>query len=242
MSALALAQGGALVVVVGGVTIYWIAAARSGARHEHAVMRAHTRAHRAHYAAVEAAEDDPSFSPDAIDQYVTEVVELADGVWRTGDCGALDGFPDARLVRAWATSRESWLGDGLEVVGKPSIDILRIVNRDDEAEDRVDVRVRVHVHCRHPRVGLVATRRVHFDERWTLGRNDGHWVLLSMGGDPLAGPVLTAPLVPNPSSDTERLREQSLAELSRVQKVGDDVDLSQLVSADESPAFALLDL
>lgn len=66
--------------------------------------------------------------------------------------------------------------------------------------------------------------------------------MLSMGGDPLAGPVLTAPLIPNRSFDTERLREESLAELANAQKVGDDVALSDLVGADEPPAFAHLDL
>jgi hypothetical protein len=66
--------------------------------------------------------------------------------------------------------------------------------------------------------------------------------LLSIGGDPLAGPLLTASLIPTPSSDTERLREESLAELASAQKVGDDVALSELVSPDEPPAFALLDL
>jgi hypothetical protein len=128
------------------------------------------------------------------------------------------------------------------VRGKPSIDLLRVVNRDDEEEDRVVVRVFLHLHCSHPRLGLVATRYVHLDERWTLGRSGSGWVLLSIGGDPLAGPVLTAPLVPNPSFDAERLREESLVELASAHRVGDDVALSDLVSADEPPALALFDL
>ncbi len=83
---------------------------------------------------------------------------------------------------------------------------------------------------------------MHLDERWTLGRQGNRWVLLSLGGDPLAGPVLTAPLIPNPSYDTERLREESMAELAGAQRVGDNVALSDLVDADEPPALALLDL
>jgi hypothetical protein len=242
VSALEVAQVGAAVVVLGGVATGWIAVVRSGVRRERAELKEHARAYRAHYAAVEAAEDNPNFSPQAIEQVVAQFVVLADALWRAGECAALDGCPDERLIRAWARSRESWLGSGLEVVGKPSIDLLRVVNRDDEDEDRVEIRVRIHVHCRHPRVGLVATRYVHLDERWTLGRRSNRWVLFSMGGDPLAGPVLTAPLVPNPSFDTERLREESLAELASAQKVGDDIALSGLVSADEPPALALLDL
>jgi hypothetical protein len=242
VTALDVAQIGAAVVVLGGVAGGWIAVVRSGVRRERAELKEHARAYRAHYAAVEAAEDDPNFSPEEIEQFVSEVVALADALWRAGECGVLDGYPDERLVRAWARSRESWLGSGLEVVGKPSTDLLSIVKREDEDEDRVVVRVRIHLHCRHPRVGLVATRYVHLDERWTLGRRDDRWILFSMDGDPLAGPILSSPLVPNLSFDTERLREESLAELASAHKVGDDVALSDLVSADEPPAVALSDL
>jgi hypothetical protein len=242
VSALSAAQVGAAVVILGAVASAWIAMARSGVRRERSVLREHARAYRAHYAAIEAAEDDPNFSPEAIKHFVTEIVALADALWRKGECGALEGSPDERLVRAWARSRKSWLGSGLKVVGRPSIDLLRVVNRADEEEDRVVVRVFIHIHCRHPRLGFVATRYVHLDERWTLGRRGGHWVLLSIGGDPLAGPVLTAPLIPNPSFDTERLREESFAELASAQRVGDDVALGDFVSADEPPALALFDL
>jgi hypothetical protein len=120
--------------------------------------------------------------------------------------------------------------------------LLSVVNRADEAEDRVVARVRVHLHCSHPKVGVVATRRIHLDERWTLGRVDGRWAVLSISGDPLAGPVLSTPLVPDPSFDTERLREASLAELAGPRKVGEDGALNDLVSADESPTLALADL
>jgi hypothetical protein len=242
VSAQDVAQVGVAVVVLGAVAAAWIAVARSGVRRERARLREHVRASRAHYAAVEAAEANPDFSPEAIEQFVTGTVALADALWRKGECGALEGCPDERLVRAWAHSRESWLGSGLKVVRKPSVDILRVVNRADEEEDRVVVRVFVHVHCRHPRLGFVATRYVHLDERWTLGRNGGRWIVLSIGGDPLAGPILTASLIPNPSSDIERLLEGSLADLANARTVGDDAVLSDLVSADEAPALALFDL
>jgi hypothetical protein len=242
ISALWLAQAGVVVAVGGSVTWYWVVVARDGARRERAVMRRHARTLKAHYAAVEAAEDNPDFSPEAITQYVSTVVEFVDVLWRTGTCGALDGSPDERLVRAWARSRKAWLGDDPEVTRKPSVGVLRVVNRDDPSEDRVDVRVRIPIHCKHPRIGLLATRFVHLDERWTIGRARGDWVLISMGGNPLAGPLLTAPLVPNPSYDTQRLLEESLVEQSNLQTVGSDTRLSDLVGANEPPSLALLDL
>ena len=226
------------VVIGGSLAFYWLTAIGKEARHERAAFKEHARANRAHLAAIEAAEDDPSFSPDVIRQYVSQVVALAGSLWQTESPGAVHGRPDAELVSKWARSRQAWLGGGLRVMGKPSVDLLGVVNRDDEDENRVDLRVRVWIHCKQPRCG----RFMHLDERWTLGRSGGRWVVVSMGGDPLAGPVLTAPLVPNRSFDTDRLREQSLAELADGQKVGDNVALSELVSADEPPALALQDL
>jgi hypothetical protein len=242
VSALDVVEVVVAVGVLGPIAAIWIGGIRGGVRHERAILNEHARANRAHYAAVEAAEDNPSFSPDAIEQSVTAIVALASGLWRSGKYEGLRGRPDAILVRAWALSRQSWLGSGLKTVGKPSIDLLHVVNRDDEQEDRVVVRVRLRIHCENPRIGTGATRLMHLDERWTLGHIDNRWVLLSVGGDPLAGPVLTAPLVPNPSFDTERLDEESLAELASRHRVPDDVPLGDLVGPDEPPAFALLDL
>lgn len=106
--------------VLGAIAAVWIAGIRSGARHERAVLKEHARAYRAHYAAVEAAEDDPSFSPDAIEQSVIQVVALAESLWHSGKFGSLGGRPDVSLIRAWARSRQSWLGSGLEAKGEPS--------------------------------------------------------------------------------------------------------------------------
>ena len=242
MTAVALAEVAVALVIGGGVATPWVAGAISRGRHERALLREHNRARRAHYAAVEAAEDNPDFSPEAVEHFVDQVVAIATDLWRGGRGTGLSSRPDGALVRNWAWSRQAWLGMGLEVRRKPSVDLLDVVNRGYEDEDRVVVRVRLHLRCPHPQVNVMSLRYLHLDERWTLGRYDGQWVLLSVEGDPLAGPVLSAPLVPNPSADTERLREESLAELGEAQKVGDDVVLSDLVSPDERPAFALLDL
>ena len=230
------------VVFIGGPAAYWLVVVRSAARRERAELRERARAVRAHYAAVEAAEDDPGFSPDAIEASVAEIIELVNVWWRTGDVSASAGRPDAALVEAWARARASWLGDDLRVVGKPATDLLGVVNREDEAEDHVVTRVRLRVHCGQPRSGGPNVHRQRLDERWTFGRADGRWVLLSVSGDPLAGPVLEAPLVPTPSADRERLREESLAELAKANAVDGDVNFSQLVDCHKPAASALRDL
>lgn len=242
MSALEVAQIAVTVGIGGTIAAVWVGITRNRVRHERDVLRAHVRAHRAHYAAVEAAEDDPAFSPESIRQLISEIVDLADGLWRTGQPGALQGSPFGSIVRAWARSREGWLGPGLSVLGRPSVDVIGVVNRGIEGGDGIVVRVRIRLYCRHPRVPAISLRYVRLDERWTLDRGGGRWNLRSMDGDPLAGPVLTAPLIPNPSFDTDRLMEESLIELANKQKVGDDTALAGLVREDEPPAFALTDL
>lgn len=231
-----------VVVFIGGPATYWFVVVRSAARRERAELRERARAVRAHYAAVEAAEDDPGFSPEAIEASVAEIVELVEICWRTGDFSAPNSRPDAILVEAWARARASWLGRDLRVVGKPATDLLGVVNREDEAEDHVVTRVRLRVHCGQPRPGGPSVHRRRLDERWTFGRADRRWVLFSVSGDPLAGPVLEAPLVPTPSADQARLHEESLAELATTDAVDDDVDFSQLVSDDKPAASALRDL
>lgn len=234
-----------LAVVVGtagviGAAWLWIIA--SGARRELAVHNEHRRADRAYYAAIEAAEDDPSFAPDAIDEWITQVVSVAEGLWRGRTVPELDGRVDAPLIKAWARSRQSWLGSRVRVRGKPAVDLLRVVNRADDTEDRVVARIRVRIRRYRSPLDLLAVRHVRLDERWTLGRYDGQWALLSVEGDPISGPVLTAPLIPTPAHDTDRLREESFAELGSAQKIPADVSPAELVGADEPPAFALLDL
>jgi hypothetical protein len=230
------------VVVLGGVVACWVAAVGGAARHERAALREHVHATRAHFASVEAAEDNPSFSREAIERAVVEVVSIADRLWRAPTSRSVGSRPDAPLIRAWARSCQSLLGSGIEVTGRPSIDLLNVINRENEAEDRVVVRIRVRIHCKQARPGTIAGHHVHLDERWTFGRSGNELVLLSTEGDPLSAPIMDAPLIPSPSYDTARLNEESLAELATAQKVDDDVALSDLVGADEPASFALLDL
>jgi hypothetical protein len=178
-----------------------------------------------------------------IEQAVLQVVAIADRLWRrNGDEFDPNCRPDGALIRAWVVAREAWLGVGLRSAGKPSVELLRVVNRHSAEEDRVVVRVQLRLRCRHPRQSLLGKRRIHLDERWTLGLSDRGWLVLRVDGDPLAEPLLRSPLIPNRSFDTDRLLEESLTELAAAQTVGPGVDLSDLVSPDEPPTLALLDL
>jgi hypothetical protein len=230
-------------VGVGGyLAFYWLLILASGARSKLALRREHVRADRSYYAAIEAAEEDPDFAPEAVKQTILQIVTMADGIWRARTGTVSDARADGPLIAAWARARQSRLGSGLRVRGNPSVELIRVVNRPGESEDRVVARVGIRVHRRRSRLDVLAVRHVRLDERWTLGRYEGRWVLLSVEGSPLEGPILTAPLIPTPAYDTERLQEESLAELATAQKIPATVSPSELVDADAPPAFALLDL
>lgn len=243
MTPLATAEFAGGVCLAACIPAYWLAGMAKEARRERAERKERVRARRAHLAAIEAAEDDdPAFAPDAVRRSIVQMVALADRVWRGRTSTALNGRPDGELINGWARARLAWLGAPLRVRGIPAIDLLRVVNRPGDGEDRVVARVRVKVHCGRSPLDVFARRNVDLDERWTLGHRDGSWMLLSADGDPLAGPVLNAPLIPTPAHDTDRLQEESLAELAVAQRVPTTIAPDELVDAEQPPALALLDL
>ena len=119
------------------------------------------------------------------------------------------------------------------------MDIVSLVNRQDEAEDRVVLRVRMHIRCAtHGRANAmhIPTSAGRWDAcRRILGP-------LAVSADPLSDQILSAPLVVGPAADTERLGEESLAELSMANSTLSGPKLSELVSPDEEPSRALGDL
>ena len=236
------ALSGAVVV---GVTGYWVWMSGEGARRAWLAEQIHRRTGRARTTAVEASLDDEEFSPDAIEAAVTDMFDAGTLLWR--DPGAaLRARPDAARIRGWARSRQAALGVGLRA-SKPSVDLLRVVRRPDAAEDRAVVRVRCRFHRQRPphAPGPDSLRptghAAHLDERWTLGRDRGRWVLLSTDGDPKSAALLRTSLVSGAAGDDERLREQSLSELARQEAPQSD-QLADIIDPDKPAQAALMDL
>ena len=129
---------------------------------------------------------------------------------RAAEQAALDdpAFTPERIEAAVAQMLGDVLGPDAQLVGRPRVDILGVINRARESEDRVVVRVRAR------------SQRGAIDERWTLAHRAARWRLLTQAGDPLAEPLLTAPLIPGPEDDDQRLNETSLQELSAQPRTG----------------------
>ena len=184
--------------------------ASSGRRGRLHVM-ALRRAPRARRAATEAALDDPVFAPQRIEAAVTSILELTEVLWHHPE-RAPHRRPDERVIRARAQNSAAVLGGEARLTGRPRVDILNVVNRERETEDRVVVRVRTHVD-RGPHLP-VASRHVPLDAHWALMHRGDAWYMAAAAGDPLARSLLRSALIASPRDDAERLREQSLEELS----------------------------
>jgi hypothetical protein len=217
---------------------YWLVAGRNAGRRELASWRGRRRVERAQGAALEAAEQDPAFEPTHVRTAVRRMLRAAEREWRTP--GAMPPRPDQQVIQRWAREKRAWLGRGLRVEGEPRIDLVHLVNREDDAEDRVVVRVRMQLH--HERVAApLDPHTVHVDELWTLGRFRASWRLLSTDGDPRTGPALGASLIPTPWADEARLSEESLRELSQSAGVAQPPP-GELVAARPSVSATLADL
>lgn len=219
----------ALAAVLGG---YWIALAKRGAQRERARLLAAHRARAAHSVAVSAALDEPAFDPEQIRAATSQIFVLAKDLAQHGDTRGLAGRSDRSAISVWAQSHAGWLAQRKYHDSDPSIELLRIVNRSGEHEDRAIVRVRLRSHA--STTGL--------DERWTLGRRSGQWTLLSADGDPLAKSLLDEPMIAGESDDLDRLREQSMAELAQADRAPPGARLSELTSPKAPVERQLLDL
>jgi hypothetical protein len=239
-------------VVSGGVLVAVTAtcarATLNAERRARLRLGARRRYRRAERAAVEASLDDPAFAPDAIRAAVKTIATLGVAVSDGEEPPALRGRRDVGLIRAWGKGVRAEAGEFLAVDDDPAVHVLRVVNREDEAEDRVIVRVCINIardpHRSHNLPGdrtLLAARQVRLEQRWTLGRHGDNWFLVSLSGDPLSSAVMSSPLIASPASDDERLREAGLQELGAADAVA-GVDAGELVDPDAAPAEKLNDL
>jgi hypothetical protein len=236
---------GGLLVGIGATAV------RAAVSTEHrAQLRVLTRlrAKRAERAAVAASISDPVFSPEAIRASVMGMLETAQKVWNGTDGRKPRRPSEIDLIRGWAMARRQQIGAGLRIAGKPKIDVLRVVNRELEAEDRAIVRVRLRIH-RDPKAlqsepgdgTFMALRVVPIEERWTLARRGDRWSLASISGDPISEALISAPLIESPAEDEERLHEAGLRELAG-RDAPSTSSLAELIDGDAPAADRLREL
>ena len=189
------------------------------------------RERRVELASAEAAGDDAAFAADEVRGEAAALLKLIVEAWTARDRDALRRMLGRDLMVEWERrlddfDRKGW-HNVCEILHGPKVQYLGLVNRADDADDRVTVRVESRQRdIVRDRAGTVITRRnqpeiVTVAEYWTLGKRDGRWILLSIEQDAEGAHHLDADLVASPWADDHRLRDEAVTELATADRVPD---------------------
>jgi predicted lipid-binding transport protein (Tim44 family) len=243
---------GLVAIIVVGVLLVLVAGLIARARY---AARRRRRAEQVRLAAIEAAEDDPDFAPDTVRAAGASLFTGVQAAWSAGDRAGLRRLCGPELMREWGRrlddfERRGWRNE-VTVLGAVGVEYVGLTNRSADRDDRAVVRLSAQLRdVVVDRSGALVMRRDSASETsrvceyWTLGKPEGHWIVLSIEQRAEGDHQLSEPLVPTPWSDTERLTEASLVEQGVASKLPDDVAASEVATAEFSgPArTAALDL
>lgn len=203
-------------------------------------------------AAAAAAAEDESFDADRLIADTAAMAVAIQHAWDDQDRAALARMLGPDLLHEWTLrlddfARRGW-ADRVKVTGEPEIRLASIVNRENDADDRVVVHITLAMDNwvdtafgpQFPN-GQEGPQTV-LSEYWTLGKRDGRWILLSIEQELEGEHHLHAPVVVDPTADPE-LSDRSRTELATASAT--DLDHAELVSlastgfSDDARAAAL---
>ena len=211
----ALIAGGFVVLFVIG----WISERRLRARRRERVRRTIA-------ASAEAAGDDAWFEAGAVQREAAELFRATQRAWHERDREALAGLVGPDLMVEWRRRLDDFDGKGwhnlIEVRQGPEVEYVGLVNKDDDEQDRVVVRLEAEMRdCVRTGDGSIVHKKgesseiVSIAEYWTLARRGDRWIVLSIEQDAEGAHHLDAPLVPSPWSDEQGLRDETALERAR---------------------------
>ena len=199
------------------------------------------RERRVELAAAEAAEADPAWAADEVRSGAAQLFNDIQVAWDADDRGQLHRLVGADLLHEWELrlddfSRRGWRNH-VQVLGEPSVELVGITHRGDDATDRVVVRIDARMkdyvvdrfgrHLkRNGRLG--ETTRVR--EFWSLGRPGGHWQLISIEQNREGGHALDEQIVATPWADERGMRDTALVEGAVADAVPKGTNVAELAS------------
>lgn len=206
-------------------------------------------------ASVEASEDDAYFHHEYVEKEAADLFLAIQAAWSQNDVDTLKRMVGADLMVEWERrlrdfERKGW-HNICQVHSRPTVEYVGLVNREDDTEDRVTVRLTASMEdyvqdangTKIMHEGSTTTTRT-LVEYWTLARVETSWMLVSIEQDSEGAHHLDAEIVASPWSDS-RLADDALVELASTEAVvGDDVKAGELVDVDyaEDAHAAALDL
>jgi predicted lipid-binding transport protein (Tim44 family) len=240
----------AFVIFILFIGVFAVGFASVGLRVYRHSKRRKERVRRVELAAAEAAQDDAYFDADEVRRRAATLhAELFDA-WNDGDRDRLRARLSPDLMVEWERRLDDFAAKGCknqcEVHGQTKVEYVGLTNRSGESEDRAVVRVSAVMRdVVVDRGGTTITRNgsesdvVAFAEYWTLGRDDGRWILLSIEQDSEGAHHLDAPIVASPWSDEARLHDEALTELAVADAAPDVAAVADLDFDGDARAAAL---
>ena len=200
------------------------------------------RDERVRTASAEAAEDDAYLAADAVEREAVRLFRDAQQAWDARDRGRLASLVGEELMVEWSRrlddfDRKGW-HNRVEVLKDPQIQYVGLVNREDDSEDRVVVRIEAELNSyvldhegnKQMRTGA-KTEHMHLWEYWTLARRDSRWTVASIEQQSEGGHHLEGEIVASPWSDS-RVADEALTELASEDKVPEGFTTADLAEVD----------
>jgi predicted lipid-binding transport protein (Tim44 family) len=191
--------------------------------------RRRRRQQRVELAAGEAAEDDREFAPDVVHAEAEQLFRSVQKAWSEDDRDRIKHLAGPELAHEWLRrladfDKRGWRNE-VTIEGPVEVDYVGLAHRASEADDHVVVWISARLRdvvvdqrgrtiARNESVGEVSR----MSEYWTLHKRDGHWIVGSIEQEREGRHQLSQPIIATPWSDTDRLEEQSLAELAAAEK------------------------
>jgi predicted lipid-binding transport protein (Tim44 family) len=185
--------------------------------------RRQARVRAVELASAVAADDDEAFAADRVREAAVALYTEIQGAWDARDLERLARLAGPELMEEWRRrladfQRKGW-HNRVELTGRPEVEYVGLINRAEDADDRVVVRIgctmRDYVQTAD---GARVMRDAEQDEEvtcveyWTLHKRDGGWRLESIEQDAEGGHHLEGEIVATPWGDTTRLRDEAVAE------------------------------
>lgn len=193
-------------------------------------------------ASAEAAADDEAFAAEAVNQQAANLFLAVQEAWDRRDRDELRRLVGKDLMTEWDRrlddfDRKGWR-NRVHVEHRPQIEYVGMVNREDDKDDRVVVRIQAttqdYVETRHGERIMhdgQSSAATLVREYWTLTKRDGRWTLLSIEQDAEGAHHLDSEIVASPWADS-RIHDEAVAERAAAEAAPASVSPAELVDID----------
>jgi predicted lipid-binding transport protein (Tim44 family) len=205
--------------------------------------RRRRRERRVELAAHEAAEDDHEFAPEVVHAEAEKLFRAVQKAWSEDDRDRITQLAGPELAHEWHRrlrdfDRHGWRNE-VTIEGPVEVDYVGLAHRAGEQDDHVVVWISARLRdiVIDPRGRRIKRNENLSDvsrmsEYWTLGKPDGHWIVESIEQEREGRHQLSDPIIATPSSDADRLQEESLAEQAAAEKPADGFNVADLATAE----------